>query len=59
MRPPHTVATVKIKVNTANRITCLRLLLRSGGRERCVSEDDVGTSALMAHIHNLKAFSKA
>src|SRR5579871_6494539 len=59
MRPPHTVATVRIKVSTANRITCRRLLLRSGGRERCVADDDVGTSALMAHIRNLKAPSRA
>src|ERR1700749_1538059 len=59
MRPPHTVATVRIKVSAANRITCVRLLLRSGGRERRVSGDDAGTSALMAHIRNLKAPSKA
>jgi hypothetical protein len=53
-RPPHTVATVKSNVSAANRTTCLRLLLRSGRRERRVSDDGVGTSALMAHIRNSK-----
>lgn len=50
MRPLHTVAIVKIKVQAANKITCPRLLLRTGGRKRRVSDDDVGASALMAHI---------
>src|ERR1700734_1926623 len=54
MRPLHTVATVRSSVSTANRITCLRLLLRNGGRERCVSGAGFGTSALMAHIYNLR-----
>jgi len=59
MRPPHTVATVKTKVNAANSITCPRLLLRTGRSKRRVSGDNVGASALMAHIHNLKVVSKA
>src|SRR5579872_3059745 len=54
MRPPQTVATVRTSVMTANRITCLRLLLRKGGRERRVSEAGVGTAALMTDIRNLK-----
>src|SRR3569832_54026 len=55
MRPPQTVAIVKIRVSAANSVTCRRLVLRSFGRWRRVSDEGVGASALMAHVRNLKA----
>ena len=47
-RPPPTVATVRIRVSSANSSTCRRLLLTTCERGRSGSAGGVGISALMA-----------
>src|SRR6202048_2429259 len=48
IRPPQTVATVRINVSTTNSSSCRRLLLTSRERAGGSSAGGVGTSALMA-----------
>jgi hypothetical protein len=50
-RPPATVATVRIRVSSANSSTCRRLLVTTCERGSGGSADGVRTSALMAYTH--------